>query len=83
MYPQALERLARDYRFCSIGGACCRAIAAGLAAAAEYRRQTKRDAEGFALLNELPSVLGSSKNGNPLCSSSFNRKLDCVPSFGS
>lgn len=40
VYPQAVARIARSYRLRSIGGSSAGAIAAGFAAAAEYRRQS-------------------------------------------
>jgi hypothetical protein len=40
VYPSAIARLAGQYRLRNIGGASAGAIAAGAAAAAEYRRQT-------------------------------------------
>ncbi len=81
VYPQALERLAHEYRFRSIGGASAGAIAAGLAAAAEYRRQAKGDPRGFSLLNDLPSVLGESRNGNPLLLELFQPQARFRPFF--
>jgi predicted acylesterase/phospholipase RssA len=81
VYPQALERLAHDYRFRSIGGASAGAIAAGLAAAAEYRRQVAGDARGFSLLNELPNVLGESKGENPLLLELFQPQARFRPFF--
>lgn len=61
VYPKAIARLAKDYRFRSIGGTSAGAIAAGAAAAAEYRRQTsaaKDDLAGFDELARLPGELG-------------------------
>ncbi len=61
VYPKAIVRLAKDYRFRSIGGTSAGAIAAGVAAAAEFRRQKspKQDSmDGFALLAALPDELG-------------------------
>jgi predicted acylesterase/phospholipase RssA len=81
VYPQALERLAHDYRFRSIGGASAGAIAAGLAAAAEYRRQVAGDARGFSLLNELPNVLGENKGENPLLLELFQPQARFRPFF--
>jgi predicted acylesterase/phospholipase RssA len=39
VYPGALVELAKRYRFCNLGGTSAGAIAAAVAAAAEYRRQ--------------------------------------------
>ena len=55
VYPRAIARLARDYRFRSIGGTSAGAIAAAAAAAAEYRRQSKNSMAGFEALAKLPS----------------------------
>ncbi len=57
VYPLAVARLAREYRFHSIGGTSAGAIAAALTAAAEYRR-----AHGEFVFDELaglPGCLGS------------------------
>ncbi|MGB4890038.1 MAG: patatin-like phospholipase family protein, partial [Propionicimonas sp.] len=64
VYPKAAARLATRYRFRSVGGASAGAIAAGLTAAAEYRRQHSGDGEaqagaGFAKLVTIPQVLGT------------------------
>lgn len=57
VYPRAVARLAREYRFNSIGGTSAGAIAAALTAAAEYRRS--RGEFVFDELAELPAWLGS------------------------
>ena len=64
VYPKAAARLATRYRFRSVGGASAGAIAAGLTAAAEYRRQHPAGGEleagaGFAKLVTIPQVLGT------------------------
>ena len=51
VYAGAIRSLAREFRFRSLGGTSAGAIAAAVAAAAEYRRQT-RGAHGFAHLLE-------------------------------
>ena len=56
VYPRAIARLARDYRFVNVGGASAGAIAASATAAAEYARANGRD--GFAALDSLPAWLG-------------------------
>lgn len=58
VYPGAVVRLARRYRFRSIGGTSAGAIAAAIVAAAEHARQTGRD-EGFEVIERLPGTLGS------------------------
>ncbi|UZK70464.1 patatin-like phospholipase family protein [Sphingomonas sp. S1-29] len=58
VYPYAILELARRYRFRSIGGTSAGAIAASLAAAAEYARTVRGDPAGFVRLqrhcDELP-----------------------------
>lgn len=59
VYPRAVCELAREYRLRSIGGTSAGAIAAGLTAAAELRRQ-RGSAEGFLALSKLPGFLQES-----------------------
>lgn len=66
VYPLAASRLATRYRLRSVGGASAGAIAAGLTAAAEYRRQNPRPSSGandggagFQRLTEIPDVMGT------------------------
>lgn len=40
VYPPAIAKLAKNYRFKNIGGTSAGAIAAAAAAAAEYQRRT-------------------------------------------
>jgi hypothetical protein len=64
VYPKAIARLAKNYRFRLIGGTSAGAIAAAAAAAAEFRRQSSPkgdDMSGFDVLTELPRRL--SKRG--------------------
>jgi predicted acylesterase/phospholipase RssA len=61
VYPRAVSRLAKDYRFQSIGGTSAGAIAAAVTAAAEYSRQ--RGTIVFDKLNEIPQWLGESSVG--------------------
>lgn len=58
VYPRAIARLAKEYRFKSIGGTSAGAIAAAMTAAAEYQRRQTGSPQGFDLLNELPEALG-------------------------
>lgn len=53
VYPRLLLEVAREYHLVNIGGTSAGAIAAGLAAAAEYGRASG----GFERLAEVPSVL--------------------------
>jgi len=63
VYPRAIARLAERYVFRSIGGTSVGAIAAALAAAAEYDRCEHGSARGFARLNTLPDFLGTIRRG--------------------
>ncbi len=55
VYPYAITELARKYRFKNIGGTSAGAIAASLAAAAEYGRASEDG--GFLRLAQLPGVM--------------------------
>lgn len=55
VYPPTVLELARDYSFRNIGGTSAGAIAAGLAAAAEYDRRAHGSGEGFV---RLAAVVG-------------------------
>lgn len=57
VYPWAIVEIARAYRFRNIGGTSVGAMAAALAAAAEYGRRTGHD-ESFEVLRRLPAALG-------------------------
>lgn len=59
VYPAAGVELAKVYSLRNIGGASAGAIAAALFAAAEYRRQVRGTAKGFAALQALPATFGS------------------------
>ncbi|MGH3133406.1 MAG: hypothetical protein ACRDNY_06630 [Gaiellaceae bacterium] len=61
VYPGAVVRLARRYRFRSIGGASAGALAAVASAAAEYGRA----GGGFERLAEIPGELSSTVGGDP------------------
>ena len=61
VYPRAVSRLAREYRFQSIGGTSAGAIAAAVTAAAEYSRS--RGTIVFDKLDEIPEWLGQSSLG--------------------
>ena len=64
VYPQALLELAQEYRFRSIGGTSAGAIAAALAAAAEYGREPSEPQlrGGFERLRDLDEWLSSGRN---------------------
>lgn len=57
VYPKAISRLAREYRFRSIGGTSAGAIAAAVTAAAEFRRRNTGNRDGFDILSGLPAQL--------------------------
>jgi predicted acylesterase/phospholipase RssA len=59
VYPRAIDRLSKHYRFHSIGGTSAGAIAAVVTAAAEYQRRQTGSDKGFKLLAQLPEELGT------------------------
>lgn len=58
VYPGAIFTLGKHHRFRGIGGASAGAIAAAMAAAAEYRRQKYKSPDGFREIGELGKELG-------------------------
>lgn len=58
VYPKAITELSKEYQFASIGGTSAGAIAAAVAAAAEYARAGGK-AEAFAEVDKLPWELGA------------------------
>jgi hypothetical protein len=58
VYPKLIARLARDYRFKSVGGTSAGAIAAAACVAAEFGRQSGAKPDAFERLAELPRLLG-------------------------
>ena len=58
VYPRAITRLAEHYDFVNIGGTSAGAIAAAIAAAAQFRRNTSGSESGFRELDQLPEELG-------------------------
>jgi predicted acylesterase/phospholipase RssA len=61
VYPGAVDRIARRYRFKSIGGTSAGAIAAAIVAAAEH----SGDRQGFADVAALPTELARRPGGKP------------------
>lgn len=61
VYPPAICALAEHYQLCSIGGTSVGAIAAAIAAAAEYRRRVGNSGDGYLLLSRLPQFLKQPK----------------------
>jgi hypothetical protein len=62
VYPPAIKRIGEHYRLRSVGGSSAGAIAATVAAAAEYRRQTspnRDDGAGFDEVAALSKDLGT------------------------
>ena len=62
VYPFAIVELAKAYRLRSIGGASAGAIAAVMAAGAEYRRQSspnKDDMSGFVMIGDMAEELAA------------------------
>ena len=62
VYPLAICEIAREYRLRNIGGTSAGAIAAALAASAEYGRRNEH-MEGYAKLAKLPLWLGGRAEG--------------------
>jgi predicted acylesterase/phospholipase RssA len=58
VYPKAISELAKKFQLRNIGGTSAGAIAAAIAAAAQYRAITKRDRSSFEELEKLPVFLG-------------------------
>lgn len=65
VYPWALLKLARHYRFKNIGGNSVGAMAAAMAAAAEYGRCTGVE-NAFEPLRQMPLKLAEVEGGNTL-----------------
>jgi len=77
VYPYAVTEIAKDYRLRNIGGTSAGAIAAVLAAAAEYRRQAGggTDWAGFAAIERIAIDMGSTLE------SLFQPSPDVAPLF--
>lgn len=59
VYPKAITKLSRHYRFKNIGGTSAGAIAAAVTAAAEYQRRKTGSRDGFdKILESIPDELG-------------------------
>jgi predicted acylesterase/phospholipase RssA len=57
VYPPAIYALAEHYKFKNIGGTSAGAIAAAVAAAAEFRRRKQNSMEGFDRVRRIPDDL--------------------------
>lgn len=88
VYPGAIARIAREYRFRNLGGASAGAIAAVAAAACEYRRN-HGDANAFEVLDEVgkeisaPGFVLSLFQPTPSARRAFELALQLVTSTGS
>jgi hypothetical protein len=80
VYPGAIDRLARRYRFRSIGGTSAGAIAAALLAAAEHARNRGRP-EAFGQIAGLPDALGVEEDGEALLLRLFQPEAETAPLF--
>lgn len=63
VYPPAICKLAQEYHLKNIGGTSAGAIAASIAAAAEYRRRQTGSMEGFERVAQLPTMLQEQVGG--------------------
>lgn len=63
VYPKAIAKLAKHYRLKNIGGTSAGAIAACLAAAAEYRRSNTCSDAGYQVIRDLAEELQSPPAG--------------------
>lgn len=61
VYPGVLVRLADHYRLCEIGGASAGAIAAGMAAAAQYGSGNGRPDAFSKVLAQIPAEVGGAR----------------------
>lgn len=59
VYPLAIRELANKYRLHNIGGTSAGAVAAAIAAAAEYRRQHEPDMgiDAYKIMDEIPKTM--------------------------
>lgn len=78
VYPSAILRIAQRFRFRNIGGTSAGAIAAAVAAAAEFRRQAGHSGDGFVKLKtNVMEWLGQGRNLLSL----FKPVLTALPLF--
>jgi predicted acylesterase/phospholipase RssA len=76
VYPGAITRIAKDYRFRNLGGASAGAIAAVAAAGCEYRRN-QGDPAAFAVLDEVQQEI----SGQGFVQSLFQPTAEAKPAF--
>ncbi|MDP9293630.1 MAG: patatin-like phospholipase family protein, partial [Actinomycetota bacterium] len=77
VYPGAVDKLARRYRFRSIGGTSAGAIAAAVVAAAEH----SPNRQGFADVATLPEELAQTPGGRPFMLQLFQPEEASRPLF--
>lgn len=63
VYPRAISRLAKNYQLKGVGGTSAGAVAAALAAAAEYRRRRTGTFHGFEEVEHLVEDLATKVDG--------------------
>ena len=91
VYPKAIHELSKHYRLRSIGGASAGAIAAAVAAAAEFGRRGVKGINRFAEVGDLPHKLGAPDAGgmtlllslfkpDPKTHNAFHWLLSCLDS---
>ena len=91
VYPKAIHELSKHYRLRSIGGASAGAIAAAVAAAAEFGRRGVNGINRFAEVGDLPRELGAPGAGgmtlllslfkpDPSTHNAFHWLLSCLDS---
>jgi len=82
VYPKAITELSKEYQFSSIGGTSAGAIAAAVAAAAEYARAGGKW-NAFAELTNLPDILGEKcADGNSMLFHLFQPQAALSGVFG-
>lgn len=82
VYPAAIATIASAYRLRSIGGTSAGAIAAAGAAAMEFGRQSRRNADALADLGRLPADLGRPTfMGSTFLQALFSPDKETLPLF--
>lgn len=81
VYPAAIARIAKDYRFRAVGGTSAGAIGAAAAAAMEFGRRSARNPGAPAMLAALSEELAEDHDGSPLLQRLFEPEPDNEPLF--
>lgn len=76
VYPAAIARIAKDYRFRAVGGTSAGAIGAAAAAAMEFGRRSARNPVAPAMLAALSEELAEDHDGSPLLQRLFEPEPD-------